>query len=229
MLSMAMAGCGEPGSPQANSFPSERTSYTQAAVPENSSYGRVSRSSSRIVVPLGRTREELAATLEQVARKLAAETGADAVMVFAYRDGDSPSGFYSAGRAIYAPNGKWEDADTGGPMRVQVDLNELYFAPPITHAVVGDTVSLVSSYDDQVAISKEYGAWGDEDIVARVANGARAVVLEHRSEPMGDHEFMRYHIRTLPPARQYEGWVHKDQAVELTGRNLPSKDDPGTH
>lgn len=188
--------------PQANPFPPERMSYSQVEAPKNSSYGRVSRFSSRIVVPLGRTREELAATLEQAARRLAAETGADAVMVFAYRDDDRPSGSYSAGRAIYAPNGKWEDADTGGPMRVQVDLNELYFALPVTHDVVGDTISVVGSYDDQVSISKEYGSWGDEDIVARVANGTRAIVLEYRSEPMGDHEFMRYRVRTLPSAPQ---------------------------
>jgi plastocyanin len=214
VLLLLVTAC-EP-SPQASSFPLERTSYTQTEVPENTSYGRVSRFSSRIVVPLGRTREELTATLEQAARKLAAETGADAVMVFAYRDGDSPSGSYSAGRAIYAPNGKWEDAETGGPMRVQVDLNELYFAPAAAHAAVGDTVSLASSYDDRVSISKEYGAWGDEEIVARVANGVRAIVQEHRSEPMGDHEFMRYRILTLPPAPRHEGWVHKDQAPAAT-------------
>lgn len=219
---LLVAAC-EPA-PQASSLPSERTSYTQIEPPENTSYGRVSRFSSRIVVPLGRTREELTTTLEQAARKLAAETGADAVMVFAYRDGDSPSGVYSAGRAIYAPNGKWEDADTGDPMRVQVDLNELYFAPLGVHAAVGDTVSLASSYDDRVSISKEYGAWGDEDIVARVANGARAIVLEYRSEPMGDQEFMRYRIRTLPPAPQHEGWVHKDQASAATG----AESDPST-
>jgi hypothetical protein len=207
---LLIAAC-EP-SPQSNPFPPERTSYTEVEAAENTSYGKVSRFSSRIVVPLGRTREELTATLEQAARKLASETGADAVMVFAYRDGDKPSGFYSAGRVIYAPNGKWEDADMGGPMRLQVDLNDLYFAPPATHAVSGDTVSLVSSNDDSVSLSKEYGAWGDEDIVARVAKGARAIVLDHQSEPMGEHEFARYRIRTLPPAPQQEGWVHKGNA-----------------
>lgn len=215
--------------PRVSSFSSERTSYTQIEPLENTSYGRVSRFSSRIVVPMGRTREELTATLEQAARKLAAETGGDAVMVFAYRDGDSPSGFYSAGRAIYAPNGKWEDADTGGPMRVQVDLNDLYFAPPATHAAVGDTVSLTSSYDDRVSISRDYGAWGDEDIVARVANGARAIVVEFRSEPMGNQEFMRYRVRTLPPAPQHEGWVHKDQAPAATGAESDPHKDSGAH
>ncbi|WP_420125981.1 hypothetical protein [Longimicrobium sp.] len=215
--------------PQSNSFPPDRTSYTQVEAPENTSYGRVSRFSSRIAVPLGRTRGELTVTLEQAARKLAAETGADAVMVFAYREGDSASGFYSAGRAIYAPHGKWEDADTGGPMRVQVELNDLYFAPPATHAAVGDTVFLTNSYDDRVSISRDYGAWGDEDIVARVANGGRAIVLEFRSEPMGDQEFMRYRIRTLPPAPPHGGWVHKDQAPAAMGAESDPRKNSGDH
>ncbi len=80
----------------------EQTSYSQAGEIEDVSYRGVKRVSSRIVVPMGRTRDELAATLDRAARELAQETQANAVMVFAYRPQDDPSGqySYSAGRAV---------------------------------------------------------------------------------------------------------------------------------
>jgi hypothetical protein len=196
--------------PQSSAYPPERTSYVSVGGPENADFLKISRLTSRIVVPLDRTREELTATLEQAAREFAKESEADAVMVFAYRPGDDPSGMYTAGRAIYAPNGKWEDAGEDGPMQVQVALNELYFASPVVHLAVGDTVSLHSSFGDDVALSREYGTWGDEDIVARVPNGAQAVIVESRSQPMGNRAFVRYRVRSLSAGGRHVGWVHED-------------------
>lgn len=186
----------------------EKTSYTQAGSIKDVSYPLARRFSSRVVVPLGRTREEVTATLERAARDLAQKTDADAVMVFAYRPGDRPEGIYSVGRAVYAPNGKWENADDGGPMQVSVDLRDLYFAPPDTSGSPGDTVALNDPYGDRVDLSNEYGKWGDDNIVAQVPNGSKAVILERESEPMGNQEFVRYRVRTLGATRR-EGWVHK--------------------
>jgi hypothetical protein len=186
----------------------ERTSYTQIGGVEDVSHALARRFSSRVVVPLGRTREEVTATLERAARDMAEENDANAVMVFAYRPGDRPEGIYSVGRAIYAPGGKWENADDGGPMQVTVDLSDLYFAPPDISGSPGDTVALGNPYGDRVSLSGEYGTWGDDDIVARMPNGTRGVILERKSQPMGDQEFVRYRIRTLGPAGR-EGWVHK--------------------
>jgi hypothetical protein len=166
------------------------------------------RFSSRVVVPPGRTREEVTATLDRAARDLAEETEANAVLVFAYRPGDRPEGIYSVGRAVYAPNGRWENADDGGPIQVRVDLNDLYFAPPDTSGLPGDTVALTDAYGDRVNLSDAYGKWGDDNIVARVPNGTKAVILERKSESMGDQEFVRYRVRTLGAAGR-EGWVHK--------------------
>lgn len=207
ILFILVAAC-EPVPPP-RSFSPDQTSYMPVAAPENTSFLRVTRYSSRVLVPLGRTREELTATLEQAARTLADQTGADAVMVFAYRQGDKPSGAYTAGRAIYAPNGRWDEAGEDGPMQVIVELNDLYFAPPAARASAGDTVTLKSTLLDSVALSREYGSWSDDDIVARVPNGARVVVLDTRSEPVVNEELIRYRVRTLDPAALHEGWVHK--------------------
>lgn len=69
-------------------------------------------------------------------------------------------------------------------------------------------MALSDAYGDRVALSDEYGKWGDDNIVARVPNGTQAVILERKSEPMGDQEFIRYRIRTLG-AVERKGSVHK--------------------
>lgn len=218
LLSISVLGC-EPSSrepeesTQSEQSPptlsDEQTSYSQSGKIEDVSYGNVKRVSGRIVVPLDRTKEELTATLNRAAREIGKETNANAVMVFAYRPQDDPSGQYTAGRAVYAPNGKWEEATSSAPMRVSVDLNDLYFAPPTNQIAIGETVRLKTSLDDVIAVSKEYGSWSDEDIIDHVPVGTEATILERRSEPMGDQEFIRYHVRVTHAGREINGWVHQ--------------------
>ena len=208
---LTLTGCepaAEAGSASADSGPSDRTSFTAAGEIQDVSYAGVKRFSKRIVVPLGRTREEVTETLEIAARELAKEQEADAVMVFAYRPDDSVEGAYTVGRAVYAPNGKWEDAEGRGPMRVVVDLNELYFAPSKTYSSPGDTITLGSSAGEEVPLSNAYGDWSDKAIVARLATGTRAIILEKKSEPMGEQEFVRYRVRVLGTGSR-EGWIHE--------------------
>lgn len=153
----------------------EQTSYSRASEIEDVSYAGVKRVSRRIVVPLGRTRDQLTATLERAARELAKETRANAVMVFAYRPQDNLQSTYSAGRAVYAPNGRWEEASSSAPKRVSVDLNDLYFAPPKVPIAVGETVRLKGPQGGLIGLSKEYGSWVVH--LARVPVGTEARFL----------------------------------------------------
>lgn len=108
-------------------FPEEKTSYTLAGEFEDVSYGEVKRLAVRIFIPLGRTPEEVTATLERAASEISNENQTDAVMIFAYRPQDIPSNQYTVGRAVLAPNGLWEEASSSDPKLVSIDLNELYF------------------------------------------------------------------------------------------------------
>ncbi|MEI7869225.1 MAG: hypothetical protein WCI11_15155 [Candidatus Methylumidiphilus sp.] len=187
----------------------QSTSYSQIGKTEDSSWAIARRFTSRIVIPLGRSREEVKATLERAAKELMKKTNADAIMVFAYRLGDPTTGMYSAGQAIYAPNGKWGDAATNSPKKISIDINNLYFALPDHTVKTGDTISLQNSTNTYVYISTKYGSWHDIDIVARVPNGTKAIILERKFEPIGEEEFVRYRIRTIGSGTNYEGWVHK--------------------
>jgi len=191
-----------------STFTDDQTSYTQYGESEDVSYLGAMRFSSRIIVPLGRTREELTATLNRAASELAKETNADAVMVFAYRPKDDTASAYTAGRAIYAPNGDWGSAASEAPMKLTVDLNDLYFAAPTKLIANGDAVILTTSFGSEVGISRKYGSWMDEDILARVPVGTKATILESRSQPMGDQEFVRYRIQTTARGKEISGWVH---------------------
>lgn len=215
---IAVVGC-ELDSPQAeesaestattSTFSEEQTSYSRASEIEDVSYKSVKRVSQRIVIPLSRTRDQLIATLDRAARELAKETQANAVMVFAYRPQDNPSGHYSAGRAVYAPNGRWEEAASSASMRVSVDLNNLYFAPPKDQIAIGEAVRLKAPRGELIDLSKGYGSWMEEDTIARVPEGTEATVVERRAEPMGNQEFVRYRVRVTDRGSEMNGWVHR--------------------
>ena len=195
--------------PPVSTFSDEHTSYTRVSKIEDVSYANVKRVSRRIVVPLGRTKDQLTATLDRAARELAKEAHANAVMVFAYRPGDNQSGQYSAGRVGYAPNGRWEEAASSAPMRVSVDLNDLYFAPPKDQITNGEAISLKAPRGGLIELSKGYGSWAEEDIIARVPEGTEATIVNRRAEPMGNQEFVRYRVRVSDRGREVNGWVHQ--------------------
>jgi hypothetical protein len=212
VLLLAAVGCGtnsrEPKASESKN-PNDQTSYSAVGEIEDASYAGIKRLSRRIVVPVGRSREELGATLERAARDLAAQTKADAVMVFAYRPQDDVSKQFSAGRGVYAPNGRWEDAASSAPKRASVELNELYFAAPSKRFSIGDSVSLKAT-NGSVALSREYGSWTAEDTIARFPSGTEAAIVESRSEPIGGQEFIRYRVRITKKGREITGWVHSD-------------------
>jgi len=225
---MAVVGCGPESYEVAESARSttpssalsdEQTAYSRVGEMEDLSYGSVKRVSQRIVVPPGRTRDQLTATLDHAARELAEEAKANAAIVFAYRPQDNPSGEYSVGQAVYAPNGRWEEAASSAVMRVSVELNDLYFSSPQDRADVGEIVILKAPPGELIELSKEYGSWNDEDIISRVPEGTEGVVVERRAEPMGGQEFVRYLIRVTDRGREVNGWVHRSNVETERGRS----------
>ena len=186
--------------------------YTRVTL-EDVSHAGARRYAARVTVPLGKTREELRAILERAARDVMREHRANAVMVFAYRPEDDPSGIYTAGRAVLAPNGRWEDAASAGPVQVSIDLGALYFSRAASTVSQGDTVVLSGKPGGQVWLSRAFENWRDEDIIGGVPVGSRAVVVERRSYALGDQELVRYRVRIVGRPAAGEGWVFRD-AVE---------------
>lgn len=83
---------------------------------EWSNFSVVRRLAAKILISAGLSQEELRFNLEHCAATLFNAFKPDAVMVFAYsRDvnGYGTNGAYTAGRAVFAPFGKWEKAQDG--------------------------------------------------------------------------------------------------------------------
>lgn len=193
----------------------EQTSYTQVGDLEDSSYSNVKRISARITIPLGRNELEVEETLKRAAIEIEDKTNANAVMILAYRPDDDVFTAYTVGRAIYAPNGEWENAAASSPKKISIELNDLYFEDPITTFSIGTSVRLVHARNNEVGLSKEYGSWVDEDIITKVPSGHEATVIEIHSEPMGGQEFIRYKVRVLVNNNEREGWVHENEVTSI--------------
>ena len=190
---------------------SQGSSYTMVGEPEDSSIPAAKRVSAKIVIPEGRARKEVIATLERAARELSDKTNADAAMVFAYRPGDPTDGMFTVGRVVYAPGGKWESATSNESKSITTELGELYFSPKKQQPANSEIVTLKSAYSGYVAVSNEYGSWNEGNIIAKVNNGTKAEILEIRKQPIGNQELIRFRVR-IQSSTPTEGWVHSFDA-----------------
>ena len=141
LLAVALlAGCGgeeaeAPPPPRpvvaADTLPPASVSYELVGPDESVGWTTTQRYTTRILVPPGRTRAEVEATLDRAARDLLARhVAADAAMVFAFRPGDPLDGEPTVGTAVHAANGNWIHASSTGPMRTSYELAESYFEAP---------------------------------------------------------------------------------------------------
>jgi len=193
-----------------------RTSYKEVdKIGDVSMYGgRIKRIVAHIVIPLNRTEEEVRATLKRAAIEIGTRERAKATTVKGYRPQDKiRTGVSTAGQATYAPNGKWEDASIKAPMAVTVEFSKdsLYFKkdePPIKTEEKQDLI-LTSKGGKPINISYKRDSWADEDIIAKIPSGTRALVLQRHKEAITPEMlFIRYRVRVNWKGKKIEGWVH---------------------
>lgn len=97
------------------------------------------------MIQRGRTEEEVKVTLKRAAKEIGEREKPNALVVKGFAEGDKyRHGTYTAGEAIYAPNGRWEDASTFAPISISVKLSSLYFQD--------EKASLVPQKDDEVTL-----------------------------------------------------------------------------
>lgn len=103
-----------------------------------SNYSVVKRRAMKILVPPGLSHDELRFNLKHCAASQFNACKPDAVMVLAYSkdpNGYSVDGIYTAGRAVFAPFGKWEKAEEGVAYNIpteqfdySIDFARTYFS-----------------------------------------------------------------------------------------------------
>jgi hypothetical protein len=193
-----------------------RTSYVEVDKIRDVSMhgGRIKRIVAHIVIPLGRTEEEVRATLKRAAIEIGTRERAKATTVKGYRPQDKiRSGVFTAGQATYAPNGKWGDASIKAPMAVNVEFSKdsLYFKKdePPTKTEEEQDIILTSENGKPIDISRNRDSWSDEDIIAKIPSGTRALVLQRHKEVISPEMlFIRCRVRVHWKGKIVEGWVH---------------------
>ena len=199
----------------------ESASYRQVGPIEDVSFGRIKRVSARIVIPPGLSRYELESILRDAAVDIGRRERASATIIFAYRPEDVGESIsttpWTVGRAVYAPNGRWGDAGKNGPMKVSIELGEVYFRKAPTFITKrGDEVLLFAANEKSVKVSRSRDAWGEAEIVATVPNGTRAHVVERYEQALTpDFIFVRYLVKIKAHGKAIQGWVFGNQVKEV--------------
>jgi hypothetical protein len=201
----------------------ESASYRQVGPIKDVGYAGIKRVSARIVIRPGLSRHELENILRNAAVDIGRRERASATIIFAYRPEDVgesiPATPWTVGRAVYAPNGRWEDAGKNGPMKVSIEVGEVYFRKaPTSIPKRGDEVLLFAANKKSVKVSRSRDAWEEAKIVAKVPNGTRAHVVERYEQALTqDFIFVRYLVKTKFQGKTIQGWVFGDQVKEIAG------------
>jgi hypothetical protein len=187
--------------------------YAEYGLPEDVSFAGVKRIKAVIIIPLGYTEAQVRVLLEQAARTIGTREKARATSIFAYRPQDNLSSPYTIGQAIYAPNGRWEDARLNTPLAVTITLGTLYFREePSNQPKQGDQAALISQRETTIDFSRSSKSWGRTDIIAQIPVGTSITIVERQEFPLTAHEVMiRYLVRVQWQGKVIEGWVHGDQ------------------
>ena len=219
-LSLVMIGCSTKKVEEKNpneqiEITTENSTYNEVGTIKDLSYDNIKRIEILISIPRGRTENEVKATLKRAAKEIGEREKPNALVVKGFAEGDKyRHGTYTAGEAIYAPNGKWEDASLSAPISISVKLGSLYFQDEKVSLVPqkNDEVILVSKSNKLIKISKSRDSWVDEDIIATLPAGKKAVVLERYEEALSpDYKLVRYLIEV----DNIKGWVNgKDVSLK---------------
>lgn len=190
-------------------------SYRQLGGVEDLSHAKAKRLSFRIEVPLHRTRKEIEATLKKSVLDLykKRQSRPKAISVFAYMPGDDFESAFTVGKAIYAPNGKWEDATKRGTMKFSFDIGTVYFdVSKLTEQFASGTQTQLKSPDSNfVRISQSTDDWSDRKMVASVPEGTLVEIMDHKvlAYTSGFYEIW-FRVQLKQHGKKIEGWVRQN-------------------
>lgn len=169
-----------------------------------------------IIVPLGRSQDQLLATAERAANELGAAEGVCGVWMRLARPGDAP-GSGPAGDYVFAAGGEWESVPRRctGPLTLDSTgfqapkfATDLYFNPP-PRLEKGQRVRAIGRIDaSQVDVSRGPDDWGDDEIIGHVPTGSLGTVLSIDYGPVVAQEVGRIEVEFSLDGRKVRGWVH---------------------
>ncbi len=175
----------------------------------------IERKVARITVPEGLSKGELEFNLKHAAMKVYETYKPDALMIFAYKEGDKTQSTYTAGRCVFAPYGKWENANKKVPLKdykAAIDIKDSYFKPTVKILPRGAKVKLKDKYSNRVGISKTPDSFVDEDIIFQVPNGTPATIIGHDK---WTEDLVVHKVRVKYGGKNRVGWVSAGDIISI--------------
>lgn len=178
------------------------------------SFSTVKRYVVSIMLPPSLSKEEVEQNFKHAILQTYRDKKPNAITIWGYRNGDDIKQSFTVGDAVFAPNGKWENAgDSDGSLRnyqVVINVRDSYLSPdkPLS---VGDVVTLEALKSDvfkdkdtsSVRIWNDYGNRYDSNILMKVPNGTKAKILEIKQTGAGNYASTVYKVEV----KQKVGWV----------------------
>ena len=181
----------------------------------DASLGSVKRLAVSIALPAGLKKEEAERNFKHAILQIYKERKPDAITIWGYREGDDIKQPFTVGDAVFAPEGKWENAGGGGGANLQnfqavINVKDSYLNDEKTIAA-GDLVTLTAFKSDvlknqdagSVRVWNDSGNRYDSNILTRVPNGTKARILETRQSAGGDYASIVYKVEVQGKT----GWV----------------------
>lgn len=178
------------------------------------SFSTVKRYVVSVMLPPGLGREAVEQNFKHAILLTYRDKKPNAITIWGYQNGDDIKQSFTVGDAVFAPNGKWENAgDSDGSLRnyqVVINVRDSYRSPdkPLS---VGDVITLVALKSDvfkdkdtsSVRVWNDYGDRYGSNILMKVPNGSKAKILEIKQTGAGNYASTVYKVEV----KQKVGWV----------------------
>jgi len=190
-----------------NFKPSYKFQYAQ-----DFSYSLIPRKRINITVTKGLSKTEIELNIKHSIKEYLnhSKKPINAISVFVYRDIDEEFSAYTVARGIFAPNGKWEDADkfiSYADCKLTIDYRENYFkkeSDPRHNLKKGQSVIIKKG--SGISISPDN--WTEEESIFKLSKDTEGIIIEKKVLPVGGFDMIRYKITITSDGGEITGWVH---------------------
>lgn len=178
------------------------------------SFSTVKRFVVSITLPPNLSKEEVEQNFKHSILQTYKDKKPSAITIWGYQNGDDIKQSFTVGDAVFAPNGKWENAsDSDGSLKnyqVTINVKDSYLNPKGTLSV-GGFITLMALKSDvvndkdtkSVRVWNDYGNRYDSNILMKVPNGTKAKILEKKQMGAGDYISTVYKVEVKGKV----GWV----------------------
>ena len=162
----------------------------------------VKRRLARVIIDKGLSKKELEKEINEIILEIREnEQNPNTIRIALFKKGDNINGASTVATAIWAPDGKWEDANLNKEKKTTIEFSSAYFKRKDKSFKQGDIISIKKG----VSISKYPNKWnvGILKTTMKIENNVK--ILNKKEYPMSNPypPIVRYEIKS----KGIKGWI----------------------